>query len=236
MSLRKSIRFWAPLLLASGVALGCSTSSDSATTGTPSALSGVVVGPSDVHCAVRPAGHWNPANCFGDDPESFGGSAPVDNGAAGGGGAGAGSGGADCNTEHDSGYGDTLYDSAGDDDECKYHVSWAATPIHKNEPFTLTVTASDKATGAPLDTIALQVAGQPALSRIEPYMPCNLSHHAPTASYEAKVTRTGPGTFSIGPVVFDESGRWIIRYHFYEDCFDSTTSPHGHIAFFVNVP
>ena len=196
----------------------------------PSVANGAVVGPADVHCMARPAGRWNPANCFGNDPASEGGSAAVEEGAP------SASGGADCNTEHDSGYGDTLYNSSGDDDECKYHVSWTSTPIQKDQPFTLTVTATDKASGTPLETIALQVAGKPSLSRIEPYMPCELGHHTPAADYDAPVTRTAPGTFSIGPLVLDKSGRWIIRYHFYEECYDSTTTPHGHIAFFVNVP
>jgi hypothetical protein len=152
------------------------------------------------------------------------------------GGANAGTGGIDCNQSHDAGYGDNLYDSAGDDDDCKYHVSWTSTPVQKGKPFTLTITATSKATGEPLVHIAAQDPGKPALSRIEPFMPCQPSHLAPTADYEAPVTELGPGKFSVGPVVFDESGRWVIRYHFYEECFNNVTTPHAHIAFFVNVP
>jgi hypothetical protein len=162
---------------------------------------------------------------------------PSAGGASAGGGSSAGSAGtADCNLSHDSGYGDNLYNGSGDDDDCKYHVTWSATPIQKNQPFTLTITATNKTTGAPLETIAAQEPGKLALSRIEPFMPCEPSHLAPTSDYEAPVTQIGPGKFTVGPVVFDESGRWVIRYHFYEECFNNVTTPHGHIAFFVQVP
>jgi hypothetical protein len=42
--------------------------------------------------------------------------------------------------------------------------------------------------------------------------------------------------FQGGPLRFDRSGRWVVRFHFYEDCNDGESSPHGHIAFFVDVP
>jgi hypothetical protein len=37
-------------------------------------------------------------------------------------------------------------------------------------------------------------------------------------------------------VRFDASGKWTVRFHFSADCADAVDSPHGHVAFFVNVP
>jgi hypothetical protein len=39
-----------------------------------------------------------------------------------------------------------------------------------------------------------------------------------------------------GPLRFDQPGRWVVRFHFYESCNDSEVSPHSHVAFFVDVP
>lgn len=230
-----------PLLAALSIltSLGCS----STTTDPASVVGGVVVGATDAHCAKRSVGISDPAICQrlagasssnaagaggSADSSSAGGAAPSE--------AGAGTGGADCSLVHDAGYGDTLYNDSGDDDDCKYHMTWSSTPIRKGQSVTLTVTATSKTTGALLDTIPDQMPGAPALSRIEPYMPCKPSHLAPRSSLEAPVTRLGPGKFSVGPVLFDESGRWIVRFHYYELCFDAVTSPHAHIAFFVDVP
>ena len=51
-----------------------------------------------------------------------------------------------------------------------------------------------------------------------------------------KATETSPGTYTYGPIRFDASGKWTVRFHLYEDCVDGDTSPHGHAAFFVTVP
>ena len=48
---------------------------------------------------------------------------------------------------------------------------------------------------------------------------------------------TSPGTYKIGPIVFDRPGGWVVRFHFFGSCDDYLdTSPHGHAAFFVTVP
>jgi len=37
--------------------------------------------------------------------------------------------------------------------------------------------------------------------------------------------------------VFDKSGRWVVRFHFFESCSDvPDDSPHGHVAFYIDVP
>jgi hypothetical protein len=218
------------------LALAGRGSSGSGSGAVATVANGVVPGPVDAHCADRPLGVSDPSICLvsGASPGPSAGGA--DSGASPSGAAGLGTAGADCNLSHDSGYGDTLYNASGADDDCKYDVTWSATAIQKSQPFTLTVTATDKTTGAPLDSITDQAPGKPALSRIEPFMPCEPSHLAPTSDYAAPVTRLGPGKFAVGPVVFDESGRWVVRYHFYEECLNNVTTPHAHIAFFVDVP
>jgi len=46
-----------------------------------------------------------------------------------------------------------------------------------------------------------------------------------------------PGVYSVGPVRFDQAGRWTVRFHFFETCLDAREdSPHGHAAFYVDVP
>lgn len=211
---------------------GCSSSDAPAAAST---ANGVVVGPADNHCG----GHYRKAdylNCHGDQDTS-GDSSDSGGASSGGASSSAGNGGApDCNFVHDVGYGDPMFNDSGDDDGCKYHMTWSATPIAKNQPFTLTVEATNLRTGEPLDTIAAQVPGKPALSRIEPAVPCEPSHHPPTEAYEAEVKQIAPGKFTVGPFSLDESGRWVIRYHFYEECVDSPTTPHAHVSFFVDVP
>ena len=46
----------------------------------------------------------------------------------------------------------------------------------------------------------------------------------------------GSGTYRVGPVLFDKKGKWDVRFHLNECCNDGPTSPHGHAAFWVNVP
>jgi hypothetical protein len=210
---------------------GCSSSNSDG-----NAVSGpegnAVVGATDDHCAGQPIGVSDPAACT---------SAPSPVGDAGAPGsdptsAAGATGAADCNLTHDAQYGDTQYNSSGKDDDCKYDVSWTSTPIRKGENVTFTVTMSSLETGAPLERIAAQKPGATALSRVEPYIPCEPRHFAPAGDLDAPIKETLPGVYQAGPIVFDESGRWAVRFHFYEECVDSETSPHGHAAFFVDVP
>ena len=47
----------------------------------------------------------------------------------------------------------------------------------------------------------------------------------------------GNGVYKVGPIQFSKSGKWIVRFHFNECCSDDPMdSPHGHAAFWVNVP
>ncbi len=115
----------------------------------------------------------------------------------------------------------------GYDDDCKYDVSFTNSCVVLNEPvtFKVTLTARDTnkpATGARPDSPEVYLAGDP-------------SHISPSFEITAKESPTG--TYSIGPIVFDRGGRWVVRFHFYETCSDvPADSPHGHIAFYIDVP
>jgi hypothetical protein len=63
----------------------------------------------------------------------------------------------------------------------------------------------------------------------------NNSVHFPAATSQTP-TEKGNGVYDIGPIKFNASGQWIIRFHLFEDCADAQDSPHGHAAFYVNVP
>ena len=132
-----------------------------------------------------------------------------------------------CNLPADAGapdYGPTMYNAAGDDDDCKYHVFFTQTPVYEstNVQFTLTavyLTDGGPATGA--NTI------------MEVYL--NDTHPAPNSG--ATTAETSPGVYSIGPILFDEPGQWTVRFHLHENCQDATDdSPHGHAAFYMAVP
>ena len=206
---------------------GCSSSDDSSSANTGPA-GGPVSGAVDSHCGSTVV-TVDPSTCSGDTGE--GGAADVGDGASAG---GASAGGAtDCNQTHDAEYGDTLYGSEGDDDDCKYHAAWTSTPIRLNEDVTLTLTTSDLATQMPLVALA---DGKTPLTRLDVYEPCNPDRRGPSQNYTPTITQTSPGIFSAGPVKFDQSGRWVVRFHLYEQCVDGDVSPHGHIAFFVDVP
>ncbi|MGZ3417957.1 MAG: hypothetical protein ACXWUG_16195 [Polyangiales bacterium] len=120
-------------------------------------------------------------------------------------------------------YQPTMVGTKADDDQCKYHVEWTITPTHVNEDQTVTVTITRLADGKPA------TGAQPNLEIF-----LDETHPAPNSGQ--KPTETSPGTYAVGPVRFDASGKWTVRFHLYEDCVDGDTSPHGHVAFFVTVP
>ena len=122
-----------------------------------------------------------------------------------------------------SDYGDPMYGASGDDDDCKYHVAWSAGPISRNVATTLTVSLVAKASGQ-------------AVGGAEPYADVTLGDtHAAPGTGQTSVEGP-PGTYKIGPIVFDEPGLWTVRFHFFETCADTPDSPHGHAAFYVSIP
>jgi hypothetical protein len=121
-----------------------------------------------------------------------------------------------------TGYGPTMFGAEGDDDDCKYHVVWSASPICESGDVTFTITVTSKADGSP-------VLGA------EPNIEALLNSITP-ALESGTATELGDGKYTIGPVRFGVPGQWLVRFHLFENCHDSETSPHGHAAFFVNVP
>jgi hypothetical protein len=122
-----------------------------------------------------------------------------------------------------SDYGDTLFNSEGDDDDCKYHVKFTSDPIAENADVFFNVTVTRTVDGMPATGAA-----------VEPQVFLGTTHLAPDTM--PKPVETAPGVYRVGPVRFDMSGRWTVRFHLYEECDDGETSPHGHIAFFVDLP
>lgn len=122
------------------------------------------------------------------------------------------------------GYGPPEYGAVGDDDDCKYHVSWTASTVCENQGVVFTITATNKVDGTPLTGAGTQVEGF-----LSP------THPAPTPFVTS--TEGSPGTYVTQPMKFDQPGRWSIRMHLFEQCSDLLPdSPHGHVAFYVDVP
>jgi len=122
-------------------------------------------------------------------------------------------------------YGPPLYNQEGYDDDCKYHVSFTSTPIREGADVTFTVTVA-----------SLDPAGPATGAKVYADVFLTAVHPAPISN--PKTTETpGAGVYEVGPFVFDASGRWTVRFHMNEMCSDAPAdSPHGHAAFYVDVP
>jgi hypothetical protein len=132
---------------------------------------------------------------------------------------------AQCNASAPPGvdYGATLYGTSGNDDDCKYSVSYMVEPICQNNGVFFTLTLKNALTSALVPM---------AKTRAEVFL--TDTHPAPNSG--ATTVESSPGVYKIGPIRFDAAGTWTVRFHFFEDCADLPTSPHGHAAFFVVVP
>jgi hypothetical protein len=121
-------------------------------------------------------------------------------------------------------FGPTMYGAAGNDDDCKYYLSWTATPIKEGADTFFTVTAIRLA-----DMMPATCAG------LSPDVSLNPFVGVPTPPHPS--TEIAPGVYQVGPVKFTQAGVWTVRFHLFEECGDSQEdSPHGHAAFFVQVP
>jgi hypothetical protein len=122
-----------------------------------------------------------------------------------------------------------LYNAEADDDDCKYHVKFSSTPVLKNQNVTFDVTVTKLAENNAPATNADVV--------IESFLADNEFHPVPNSGQKATEGPAGSGKYMVGPVRFDASGRWVVKFHFYETCFDLVeASPHGHVAFYYDVP
>jgi hypothetical protein len=121
-------------------------------------------------------------------------------------------------------YGTTLYNAEGDDDDCKYHVKFTSTAVRENTDVNFTVVATQKADGGPASG-----------AKVNAEVFLNDTHPAPNSNQHT--TENPPGTFLLGPVRFDAKGQWTVRFHLHEECADVLPdSPHGHVAFYMDVP
>ena len=128
-----------------------------------------------------------------------------------------------------SDFGATLNGSAGDDDDCKYGVSWTSSPIFENTDVTFTVSVKELAS---TPALAPLTGGDVTL---EVFL--TDTHPADTSRVTSVESPAGSGTYKVGPMRFDAPGKWTVRFHFNELCDDTADdSPHGHAAFFVEVP
>jgi hypothetical protein len=209
----------APFPVCQSVPLGYTTPNAYATPSTPACASAgaAATGAADTHCVGQTPQPISGADCDDSDAGDASDIGP-DGGEV-------------------SDYGATMYGTEGDDDDCKYHVSWTSTPICENNNTYFVVTATSL-TKTDADGGPAPVTG--ASTQIEAFM--GDTHPAPpidgvAPSGKQTVVEGPPGTYTIGPIQFDASGQWTIRYHFNEFCCDvADDSPHGHAAFYINVP
>lgn len=118
-----------------------------------------------------------------------------------------------------------FYGAAASDDGCKYDVSFTHSCIVQNEPVTFDVSLRRKSDGS------AATGARP--TTVEVYM--EDGHISPSNDFRGP--ERPPGTYAIGPVEFDRPGRWVVRFHFFETCSDiPADSPHGHTAFYIDVP
>ena len=118
-----------------------------------------------------------------------------------------------------------LYNSEGDDDDCKYHVKIMVTAAKQGQSATVQVTLTYLADGKPATGAAIEV---------EAYLADKDTHVLPNGTKTSEAPETG--IYTLAPVKFDASGRWVFRLHFFHSCSDALEdSPHGHAAFYIDV-
>jgi hypothetical protein len=129
--------------------------------------------------------------------------------------------------EHDEEEHEPNFGSAADDDDCKYRVSFTNTCVAVNQPVSFTLSLTRKFDGQP------GAGTNPAFPEV--FLENDPTHISPSNDITANEGRDG--TYDIGPIVFDAPGRWVIRFHYFESCSDVVEdSPHGHAAFYIDVP
>ncbi len=132
--------------------------------------------------------------------------------------------GSDAGAGNTSRFGATMYNTVGDDDDCKYRVSWLSSPIQKNTNVMFTLTATRLADGQPAKGANVGLTAF-------------LTPSHPTPSPAINNGELPGGTYNIGPVIFDAPGMWTVRFSLYPTCSAMPAdSPQAHAAFYVAVP
>jgi hypothetical protein len=166
---------------------------------------GPTPGSADVHCVGVDPQSTTQADCQSRPPPDAAGTMAPDGGS-------------------DSDYGPTMYGTEGDDDDCKYHVTWTSTPIYENDDVFFTV-------------VATTLVDNAAVTGANIYAEVYLSDTHPAPPTNQTVVESPVGTYKVGPIQFDAAGTWTVRFHLFENCLDyADDSPHGHAAFFLDVP
>lgn len=120
----------------------------------------------------------------------------------------------------------TLHGSEGDDDQCKYHVKLQVDSVAQDRDVSFTLDVTKLSDGSPVKDDAP-----------EPSIEAFSSSSRMASTTDVKSTMIAPGKFTVGPVRFDECGRWTVRFHLFPHCGnDFADSPYGSIAFFLDVP
>jgi hypothetical protein len=210
-----------------------------ATCGSPG---GAVAGSKDTHCSMNgmqvaqvtticPMGAATPAS----DASGANVSSSGDGSAAEDAGGDAGTAGPDDGTCGDTDYQPTMNNQSGSDDDCKYDVSWTSTPICENGNVYFTVTVKRRAFSGGGSAVG---GDEPPMTggTVSPEVTLNCTRPAPNSNPTFVEEPAGSGTYKVGPIQFDRKGKWNVRFHFNECCDDGMTSPHGHAAFWINVP
>lgn len=181
-------------------------------------------GAASTHCQGRPAQTVSAASCMPDA------SAPGDQDAG-------DAGEADAGMTAECEWGPTQFGQEGDDDDCKYHVSWTSSPLCEGGGgVTFTVKIVNKADGKPVTGIPMGVITE-AFIPTDPAATCdNMSTHPSPSAPTLVETAAGSGVYA-GNIAFDAPGDWTVRFHIHEECADLLEdSPHGHVAFRVTLP
>jgi hypothetical protein len=194
------------------------------------AVGGAVIGPQDDHC-VQPDG-----GLIAQITTSAGCTAMTAPGDGGGGDDGGGATLDPCPGDMNAYAAGVMYNTSANDDDCKYDVSWQSTPICQGQPVYFTVIVTKRIDGSPLLGVETGGAFVPANPRPDVVLSC--SHPIPNNPMPRDPSpMVAPGTYVVGPIVFDKAGDWVFRFHFNEECLDiAPDSPHGHAAFHIHVP
>jgi hypothetical protein len=192
---------------------------------------GVTTGPMDTHCEDEDGGEMRQVTdqpaCCGQTDASEGDGGGTETCAADGGVVG---GGVDNGTCCSNAYNPTMWGQQGSDDDCKYDVSWTATPICVGANVYFTVHATKRAN-------ATTFQGGLPLTDAYPYIEAVLNCSAVASATQPDPVEFMPGWYQVGPSNFPVPGVWSVRFHFNENCIDELPdSPHGHAAFWITVP
>jgi hypothetical protein len=192
-------------------------------------------GPADEHCFGQAPQPVETASCWVDGGMDMGDDGGMDMEADGGMDMGD-DGGAVASCD----YGATMYGMHGNDDDCKYWVSWTSDPICAGaNGVRFTVSVWSNVDGTPVTGIPTGILPEAFItSGLDAACDNHGSHYSPGSAASPYLTEVAPGSgIYSGPVVFDIPGEWTVRFHLHQECVDVLpTSPHGHAAFHITVP